>query len=77
METNGKKQAGQGGKPAELAKAAAAYALGALGMVLVIASCGDSDLPAAQHFAAALTLFAAGCGCFAVIRYTTLRDIFK
>ena len=66
----------QGGL-AYAAKAVAAFTLITTGTMLLLASCGDSDLPLGQHIATAFGLLAASAACFAAVAFPPLKSILK
>lgn len=58
-------------------KKAAAYAVGGTGMLAVMVAGGDSNLPLGRHMLTVAGAMAVAALCFALIRYTPLRDAFN
>ena len=61
----------------KILKKAAAYAVGGTGMLAVMVAGGDSNLPLGRHMLTVAGAMAVAALCFALIRYTPLRDAFN
>ena len=61
----------------KILKKAAAYAVGGTGMLAVMVAGGDSNLPLGRHLLTVAGAMAVAALCFALIRFTPLRDAFK
>ena len=61
----------------KILKKAAAYAVGGTGMLAVMVAGGDSNMPLGQQMLTVAGAMAVAALCFALIRFTSLRDAFK